>query len=79
MIHALKPSDLVACINFTVDMLERIDVSPSFLCFSGEATFHVIGVVNRYSYRIWDSQNPHVTCEFGERQPHSEHVGWLNA
>jgi hypothetical protein len=66
MIHALKLSDQLACTNFTVGVLERIDVSPDFLhqvCFSDEVAFHVNGVVNRYNCRIWGSQNPNVTCE----------------
>jgi hypothetical protein len=47
MIHALKPSDQAAHINFAVDMLERIDLSVDFLsqvCFSDEATFNVNGL-----------------------------------
>jgi hypothetical protein len=47
-------------------MLERIDASPDFLhheCFSDKAKFHVSGVVNRYNFGIWGSQNPHVTRE----------------
>jgi hypothetical protein len=35
--------------NFTVDMLERTDVSPDFLrqvCFSNKAMFHINGIVN---------------------------------
>jgi hypothetical protein len=58
--------------NFAVDILERIDASPDFLCqvcFSEEAMFHVNGVVNRYDYRIWGSQNPHVTCELERGSP----------
>jgi hypothetical protein len=72
MIRALKLSDQVACTNFSVDMLERIDSSHDFLrqvCFSGEVTFHVNGVVNRYNCRIWGSQNPHVTCELERGSP----------
>jgi hypothetical protein len=70
-IHTLKPSDQVAHTNFSVDMLERIDTLPDFLCqvCSDEATFHVIGVINRYNCRIWGSQNPHVTCELERGSP----------
>jgi hypothetical protein len=46
-------------------MIEIIGASSDF--FSDEATFH--GVVNRYNYRIWGSQNPHVTCELEEAAP----------
>jgi hypothetical protein len=72
MIPALKPSDQVAYTNFAVDVAERIDASPNFLlqvCFSGEATFHVTGVVNRYNCRILGSQNPHVTCKMEKGIP----------
>jgi hypothetical protein len=58
MIHALKPGDQVARTSYAVDMLERTDASPDFLCqvrFADEATFHVNGVVNRYNCRIWGS------------------------
>jgi hypothetical protein len=47
MIHELKLSDQVERTNFAVDMLERIDTSPTFLhqvFFSDEVTFHVNGV-----------------------------------
>jgi hypothetical protein len=71
MIHALKLSDQVACTDFTLDMLERIDASPDFqqVCFLGEAMFHVSGVVKKYNCRVLGSQNPHVTCEL-ERGNH---------
>ncbi|PNF24397.1 hypothetical protein B7P43_G09698 [Cryptotermes secundus] len=72
MIHALKPSDQVARTNFAVDLLERIDASPDFLCqvgFSDGATFRVSGAVNRYNCRIWGSQNPYVTCELERGNP----------
>jgi hypothetical protein len=70
-IPALKPSDQVACTNFTVNMAERIDASPGFqlqVC-SGEATFHVNGVVNRCNCGIWGSQNPHVPCKMEKGSP----------
>jgi hypothetical protein len=72
MIPALKPSDQVARTNFAVDVAERIDASPDFLlqvCFSGEATFHVSGVVNKCNCRIWGIQNPHVTCKMEKGSP----------
>jgi hypothetical protein len=72
MIHALNPSDQVARTNSAVDMLERTDTSPDFLCqvcFSDEATFHANGVVNRYNYRIWGSRSPHVTCDLERGSP----------
>jgi hypothetical protein len=53
-------------------MLERIDSSPDFLCqvcFSDEATFCVIEVVNKHNCSIWGIQNPHVTCEFERGSP----------
>jgi len=31
--------------------------------FSDEATFHLIGKINRYSVRIWESEYPHATLE----------------
>jgi hypothetical protein len=54
-------------------MPEWIEASPDFLrqvCFSGEATFHIIGVVNRYNCRIcWGSQYPHVTSVLERGSP----------
>jgi hypothetical protein len=53
-------------------MLERIDASPAFLhqvYFFAETTFHVFGIVNRCNCRIFDSQNPHVTCELERGSP----------
>jgi hypothetical protein len=75
MIHALKPSDQIACTNFDVDMLERIDASPNFVrqvCFSDEATFQVNGVVNRY-IQLQDLGQSKSTCHVwvGERQSQS--------
>jgi hypothetical protein len=70
MIHALKPSDQVACTNFAVDMLERIYTSPDFLlqvCFLYKATFHVNGVVNRYN------------CRIRAVKIHISHVSWIEA
>jgi hypothetical protein len=72
MIHALTPSDQVAHINFTVDILERTDASPDILrqvCFLDEVTFHVNGAANRYNCRFWGSQNPYVTCELERGSP----------
>jgi hypothetical protein len=72
MMHALKPSDQVGHTNFAVDMLERIDASPSFLrqvCFLDKAMFHVNGVLNKYNCRVWCRQNPHVTCELERDNP----------
>jgi hypothetical protein len=74
MIHALKLSDQVACRNFAVDMLERIEASPNLhllcqVCFSDEATFYISGVVNKYNCRVWGSQNPHATCELETGSP----------
>jgi hypothetical protein len=81
MILALKLSDKVAHINFTVGMLERND-SPLYffcqVCFPDMATFYVNGVVIRYNCRFWGSQIPHVTW-VGERQPQSECVSQFNA
>jgi hypothetical protein len=37
--------------------------------FSYGATFLVCGIVNRYSFRISSSQNPHVTCELERGSP----------
>ena len=33
----------------------------STIFFSDEATFHVLGKVNRHNVQIWGSQNPHTT------------------
>ncbi|PNF43421.1 hypothetical protein B7P43_G13453, partial [Cryptotermes secundus] len=70
LIPAPTPSGQVARTNFAVDMLERVDPSPDFLCqvcFSDEVTFQVNRAVNRCNCRICGSQNPHVTCEL---EPH---------
>jgi hypothetical protein len=63
MIHALKPSEQVACTNVAMDILERTDAPLNFLrqvCFSDEETFHLSVVVNKYNCKIWGIQNPHV-------------------
>ena len=47
-------------------MLDRLDSDPGFMkcvCFNDESTFHVSGLLNRHNLRIWDSENPHETCE----------------
>jgi hypothetical protein len=72
MINALKLSEQAAHTNFTVDLLENIDMSPSFLCqvcLLDEVIFHVSGFVNRYNCRIWVSQNPHDTCQLERGRP----------
>ena len=53
-------------------MLDRLDSDPGFMkcvCFSDESTFHVSGLLNRHNLRIWDSENPHDTCELKWNSP----------
>ena len=64
--QAFKPEDKPRQKEFAVTMLDRLDSDPGFLkcvCFSGESMFHVSGLLNRQNLRIWDSENPHDTCE----------------
>ena len=53
-------------------MLDKLNSDPVFLkrvCFSDESTFHVSGLLNRHSLRIWDLENPHDTCELERDSP----------
>jgi hypothetical protein len=55
MIHAPKQSDQVARTNFAMDMLQIIDVSPSFLhqvCFSDKAMSHVTCELERGNTKV---------------------------
>ncbi|KFM72979.1 Transposable element Tc1 transposase, partial [Stegodyphus mimosarum] len=59
---------------FATDMLRRIEDDAEFLkriMFSDEASFHLSGIVNRHSVRIWRSENPH---EYREVQSDSPKV-----
>ena len=52
--------------EFAVNMLQRISEDEAFLkrvCFSDEATFHVLGKLNKHNVRIWESENPHANRE----------------
>ncbi|GBL60335.1 hypothetical protein AVEN_89352-1 [Araneus ventricosus] len=58
--------------EFTIDILNRIDVENDYLnriCFSDESTFHVSGMVNRHNVHIWGSENPHVSAQLQRDSP----------
>ena len=61
LVHAMKPQDGPARVEFAETTLENNTFDPSYLqriFFSDEATFHVSGVVNRHNVRIWGVENP---------------------
>ena len=58
MLQALQPNNMPRQKEFAVNMLQRISEDEAFLkraCFSGEATFHVSGKLNKHNVRIWGS------------------------
>ena len=72
LLQALKPEDKPWRKEFAVTMLDRLDSDPRFLkrvFFSDESMFHVSGLLNRHNLRIWDSENPHDTCELQRDTP----------
>jgi hypothetical protein len=52
-------------------MQEGFDVEgfADSLIFSGEATFHLSGKVNRRNVRIWGTENPHVAIQHVRDSP----------
>lgn len=51
---------------FAEELLEKIqseEVKVNNIWFSDECHFHLNGYVNRQNYRIWGSENPHLTLE----------------
>jgi hypothetical protein len=68
----LKPDDKPKWLDFTIDMLYRIDMDPGFLLsmlFSDEATFHQSGKVSWYNACICSSENPHIHREVVQDSP----------
>ena len=66
MLQTLQPNDMPRRKEFAVNMLQRISEDEVFLkgvCFSDEATFHVLGKLNKHNVRIWGLENPHATRE----------------
>ena len=66
MLQRLQPNDMPRRKKFAVNMLQRISEDEVFLkrvCFSDEATFHVLGKLSKHNVRIWGSENPHATRE----------------
>ena len=58
MLQALQPNDMPRRKEFAVNMLQRISEDKAFLkrvCFNDEATFHVLGKLNKHNVKIWQS------------------------
>ena len=58
--------------SFATEILHRTDKDNDYLkrvCFSDEATFHTLGVVNRHNVPIWGSENPHVVFQNEQSSP----------
>jgi len=51
------------------DKTENVYVYPNKVVFSGEATFHLSGKINRHNVRIWGTENPHETVEHVQDSP----------
>ncbi|GBM38955.1 hypothetical protein AVEN_271064-1 [Araneus ventricosus] len=76
-INKLRPEGLQPNVcprrpEFAIEILNRIDLENDYLnrvCFSGESTFHVSGMVNRHNVRIWSKENPHVSAQLQRDSP----------
>lgn len=62
LVQALSPVDGLKRQTFTMEILGRLEDDEGFLrhiVFSDEDTFHVSQMVQRFSIRIWSSENSH--------------------
>ena len=61
----LSESDKDVRLNVCIEMQERFEVDgfADLLIFSGEATSHLSGKVNRHNVRMWGTENPHLVIE----------------
>lgn len=65
-VHQLLPQDWHARLNFSSELLHRLNQHPEFLntlLFSDEAHFHLHGGVNTHNLRYWSEENPHWTAD----------------
>ncbi|GBN27154.1 hypothetical protein AVEN_157270-1 [Araneus ventricosus] len=72
ILEKLKPNEWLQCVAFPTEMLSRIENEHDLLnriIFSDETTFHVSNKVNKHSWRISDSENPHVVQEVERNSP----------
>jgi hypothetical protein len=66
IVQALKPDDKIRLFQFAKDILSNVKADENCFrrwIFSDEATFYVLGRVNRHNCRIWGSENPHTIRE----------------
>ena len=66
MVQKLSDEDHRRRLDFCLQLQDIMSSDDHFLekvQFSGEATFHVSGTVNRRNVRIWGSENPHAYVE----------------
>ncbi|PNF28684.1 hypothetical protein B7P43_G07888 [Cryptotermes secundus] len=66
LVQALTNNDKRKRMEFCDSMLEMMEDE---LIFSGEATFHLSGTVNRHNVRIWGTEHPHETVEREKDSP----------
>ncbi|KAG8229973.1 hypothetical protein J437_LFUL008547 [Ladona fulva] len=72
MLQKLKPFNKVKRLDFCSKVLEQMAVNNTFLdrlVFSDEATFHLLGQVNRHNIRIRGNENPHESVEHERDSP----------
>ncbi|PNF28274.1 hypothetical protein B7P43_G06511 [Cryptotermes secundus] len=71
LLQAVKPQDKVARTHLAEDIQEKMedDGFVERLVFIDEATFYLIGIVNRHNVRIWGTQNPHAQIEHERDSP----------
>ena len=68
----MQPNDRPLRAAFATDILNRIEEDNEYLqrvCFSDEATFYVLGRVNRHNVRVWGSERPNVYFEHERDSP----------
>ena len=66
LVHGLHEHDLPKRVQFCDWFLAMVDQHPHFLSsvfFSDEASFHLVGAVNRQNQRFWGTENPNALLE----------------
>ncbi|XP_053448571.1 uncharacterized protein LOC128586608 [Nycticebus coucang] len=71
-VHQMLEEDYHARLTFCHQFNEKLSNDDTFLSnlmFSGEATFHINGKVNRHNCHIWGTENPPESVEHGRDSP----------
>jgi hypothetical protein len=72
MVQKLSDEDHRRRLDSSLQLQDLMSSDDHFLekvQFSDEATFHVSGAVNRRSFRIWGSDNPHAYVDYQRDSP----------